>query len=90
MIIDCNEFFCQKLSSLTIESSLFYHYKHHITSKGIVGISQSGAITFMSELYDGCTSDVEIVKNVAFWTENSGEKMLALLGNRGFTIKKNS
>ena len=29
VIIDCTELFCQKPSSLTIQSSLFSHYKHH-------------------------------------------------------------
>ena len=62
VIIDCTELFSQKPSSLTIQSSLFSHYKHHITHKGLVGISRSGAITFISELYDGSSSDVEIVE----------------------------
>ena len=47
VIIDSTELFCQKPSSLTIQSSLFSHYKHHITYKGLVGISPSGAVTFL-------------------------------------------
>ena len=72
MIIDRIELFCQKESSLTIQSTLFSHYKHHITYKGLVQISPSAAITFINELYDGSTSDVEVVKrcgilNKALW-----------------------
>ena len=37
VIIDCTELFCQRPSSLTIQSSLFSHYKHHVTYKGLVG-----------------------------------------------------
>ena len=61
VIIDCTEFFCQRPSSLTIQSSLFSHYKHHVTYKGLVG-----GITFISELYDGSISDVEIVQRCGF------------------------
>ena len=31
----CTELFCRKPSSLTIQSSFFSHYKHHITYKGL-------------------------------------------------------
>ena len=61
VVIDCTELFCQKPSSLTIQSSLFPHYEHHIIYKGLVGISPSGAITFVSELFDYSISDLEIV-----------------------------
>ena len=66
VIIDCTELLCLKPSSLTIQSSLFSHYKHHITYKDLVGIFPSGVITFISELYYGFTSNVEIVKDLAF------------------------
>ena len=62
VIIDCTELFCQKPSSLTIQSSLFSQYNHYITYKSLVGISPFGAITLISGLYDGSTSDVEIVE----------------------------
>ena len=74
--------FCQKPSSLTIQSSLFSHYKHHITYKGVVGISPSGAITFISELHDGSTSDVEIGKTKNWSKDND------VMADGGFTIKK--
>ena len=64
VIIDCTELLCLKLSSLTIQSGLFSHYKHDITYKDLVGISPSRAITFTNELYYGSTSDFEIVKDM--------------------------
>ena len=76
VIIDCTDWFCQKSSSFIIQSSLFSHFKHHITYKGLVGISPSGTIKFISELYDGSTSDVEIIKrssilNKELWSKNN-------------------
>ena len=88
VIIDCTELFCQKPSSLTIQSSLFSHYKHRITYKGLVGISPSGAITFISELYDGSTSDVEIVKRCGILNKELWSKDVEVMADRGFTIKK--
>ena len=84
VIIDCTEFFCQKASSLTIQSSLFSHYKHHITYKGLIGISLSGTITFVSELYD---YDVSLkrcgILNKELWSKDDD-----VMADRGFTIKK--
>ena len=48
--------------SLLLNSRLFSSYKNHTTVKGLVGITPSGAITFLSQLYSGCISDREIVE----------------------------
>ena len=34
VILDCTELFCQRPSSLTIQSSLFSFYKHHVADRG--------------------------------------------------------
>ena len=88
VIIDCTELFCQKPFSLTIQSSLFSNYKHHITYKGLVIISLSGAITFISELYDDSTSDTEIVKRCGILNKELWSKDDDVMVDRGFTIKK--
>ena len=59
-VIHCTELFCQVPSSLITQSALYSHYKHHVTY--LVGISPSGAVAFVSQLYDGSTSDKEIVR----------------------------
>ena len=87
VIIDFTELFCQKPSSLTIQNGLFSHYKHHITSKGLVGISPSGAITFISEFSDGSTYDVEIVKRCSILNKELWSKDDDVMVDRGFTIK---
>ena len=84
-ILDCTELFCQSLSSLKAPSSLYSFYKHHITYKRLVGISPSGAIIFISQLYDGSISDNEIgarsgILDPRFWEGDS------CMADRGFTI----
>ena len=87
VIIDCTELCCQKPSSLTIQSSLFSHYKHHVTYKGLVGISPSGPITFISELYDGSTCDIEIAKRCGILNKELWSMDDDVMADRGFTIK---
>ena len=67
---------------------MFSHYKHRITYKGLVRISPSGAITFISEPYDGSTSDVEIVKRCGILNKERWNKDDDVMADRGFTIKK--
>ena len=87
VIIDCTELFCQRPSSLTIQSSLFSHYKYHVTYKGLVGIAPSGGIIFVSELYDGSISDVEIVKRCGILQKELWRDSDSLMADRGFTIQ---
>ena len=61
-ILDCTELFCQRPSSLSIQSSLYSSYKHHVTYKALIGIAPSGAITFVGQLFEGYISDKEIVQ----------------------------
>ena len=49
VIIDCTEVKCAMPSSLLLNSELFSAYKNHTTLKGLVGISPSGANTFISQ-----------------------------------------
>ena len=66
--------FCEKTSSLTMQSSLFSHFKHHITYKDLVEISPSGAIIFICELYDDSTFDVEIANRCGILNKNLWSK----------------
>ena len=86
-IIDCTELFCQSPSSLKTQSSLYSHYKHHATYKGLVGISPSGAITFISQLYDGSISDKDIVAKSGLLDPRLWESGDSCMADRGFTIE---
>ena len=83
VIIDASEVFIQQPSLPELQHT-FSTYKNHNTYKGLVGIAQSGAMTFMSKLYPGSISDKEL-------TRQSGLLNLlqygdSIMADRGFDI----
>ena len=81
MFIDCNELYCQRPSSLSMQSALYSHYKSNV-----IGISLGRSVIFISQLFDGSILDREIVSRSGFlepslW--NSQDKEIA---DRGFII----
>jgi hypothetical protein len=59
---DCTEIFVQTPSSLENQSQTYSNYKSHSTFKALVGISTTGAVVFISKLWGGSASDVEITR----------------------------
>ncbi|XP_062595324.1 uncharacterized protein LOC134256656 [Saccostrea cucullata] len=49
VIIDCTEVFIQKPRSPTAQSQTYSNYKNHSTFKALVGITPSGAFSFISK-----------------------------------------
>ena len=86
VIIDCTEVRCQMPSSLQLNGELFSTYKNHTTLKGLIGISPSGAVTFVGQLYTGSISDREIVYRSGFLDLpfNEGDSVMA---DKGFTVE---
>ena len=85
VIIDATEVYIEKPSLLNLQYITFSNYKNNNTFKGLIGISPSGAITFVSSLFSVSISDKEL-------TRQSGilallEKGDSLLADRGFDIK---
>ena len=62
VILDCTEIFVQSPSSLENKSLTYSSYKSHDTFKALIGVSTTGAVVFVSKLWPGCTSDVEITR----------------------------
>ena len=62
-ILDCTELKCELPKDHQKRSEMYSDYKSHDTFKGLVFISPSGWITFVSQLYPGRISE-----------ENCGEK----------------
>ena len=84
VIIDCTEIFTERPSSLALASKTFSTYKSHNTWKGLVGIAPHGAVTFISSLYSGCMSDVEITKRCGLIElMETGDKIMA---DKGFVL----
>lgn len=62
LIIDAVEIRAESPSSLDMQSVCYSSYKGTTTMKGLVGLSPTGALGFLSELYTGSISDKELTK----------------------------
>ena len=62
IVIDCTEIKTEKPSSLALGSKCYSTYKSSYTWKGLVGVAPHGALIFVSSLYTGSMSDVEITQ----------------------------
>ena len=63
------------------------NYKHHVTYKGLLGIAQRRAITFINELHQGSTSDKEILKRSGILNKNLWDEDDSIMADRGLTIQ---
>ena len=85
VILDCTEIRTQAPSSLVLSSQFYSNYKSSHTLKALIGIAPNGATTFISTLYTGCISDVEIVKLSGILDLiEQGDSVMA---DKGFTIE---
>ena len=53
VILDCTEFIIQRPSSPVLQQATFSYYKNANTLKAMVGITPSGAISFISDMWGG-------------------------------------
>ena len=84
VILDCFEIFTERPSNLEARSYTWSSYKHHNTVKVLLGTTPQGVVSFVSDTWEGRTSDKYI-------TEHCGilNKLLpgdVVLADRGFDI----
>ncbi|RXN17930.1 E3 ubiquitin-protein ligase RNF213-alpha-like protein [Labeo rohita] len=67
-------------------SETFSNYKNHTTFKGLIGIAPCGVITFVSKLYTGSISDIEITRQSQILQLLQPED--GVMADKGFQIEK--
>lgn len=87
IILDATEIFIETPNDLHAQSSTWSNYKHHNTAKFLVGCTPNGAISFISPLYVGSISDVELTKVSGLIEQLKGKANISVMADRGFTIR---
>ena len=72
------------LETLFMQSSTWSAYKHHNT---VVACTPNGAMSFISPLYVGSISDVELTRVSGFLTKLEDKPGISIMADRGFTIR---
>ena len=78
-IIDATEVFIETPCDLQKQSSTWSNYKHRNTAKLLVGCTPNGAICFLSPLYVGSISDVELTRSSGFIEALQGKTGIAIM-----------
>ena len=88
-IIDGSEVFIETPSDLQMQSSTWSDYKHHNTCKFLVSCTPNGAVSFVSPLYVGSISDVELTRVSGFVQKlpTNSTPQISVMADRGFTIQ---
>ncbi|XP_062620141.1 uncharacterized protein LOC134281722 [Saccostrea cucullata] len=85
VILDATEFFTQVPRNYEQQGNLYSSYKNHCTCKVLIGITPSGAISFVSDVYEGSISDKEIFKKSKIMDKiNPGDLVMV---DRGFNVR---
>ena len=83
--VDCTEFFCQMPRNYAQQGNLYSSYKHHTTFKCLIAVNPNGAASFVSDLYEGAVSDVDLFETCGILDHiDPGD---ALLVDKGFTVQ---
>ena len=86
-LIDASEIFIETPNDLQLQSSSWSNYKHHNTAKFLVCCTPNGSISFISPLYLGSISDVELTRVSGLLDKLQGKEEISIMADRGFTIK---
>ena len=74
-------------SDLHMQSSTWSQYKHHNIAKFLIGCTPNGAISYISPVFVGLISDVELTRKSGFLVTLKDRPDVSNMADRGFTIK---
>ena len=74
-------------NDLHLQSSTWSNYKHHNTANCLVACTPNGVISYVSPLYAGGISDVELTRVSGFLQTLKGKDGKSIMADSGFTIK---
>lgn len=86
-IIDGSEIFIETPTDLQMQSSTWSQYKHHNTAKFLIACTPNGAVSYVSPLYVGSISDVELTRISGFLTKLEDKPGISIMADRGFTVR---
>ena len=85
VVLDCTEVSIDKPADPLKQASTFSSYKNRNTLKWLVGITPSGAVSFVSDAFGGRTSDKEVTRLSDFYKKlDPGD---AVMADRGFDLE---
>ena len=87
VVIDGSEVFIETPSDLAMQTSTWSQYKHHNTVKFLVACTPNGAICFVSPVYVGSISDVELTRVFVFLDAMKDKPGVSIMADKGFTIR---
>ena len=85
VIIVATEVFVEQPALPELQQLTFSTYKNTNTYKGLIGISPSGAVVLVLDLYPGCISDKELTRKCGIL--DMLDKSDTLIADRGFDIE---
>ena len=89
-IIDGSKIFIQTPSDLHLQASTWSQNKHHNTAKFLVVCTPNGVISYISPLYFGSISDVELTRISGYSSllqKLEGQNGISIMADKGFTIE---
>jgi len=78
-IIDGSEIFIETPTDLHMQSSTWSQYKHHNTAKFLVACTPNRSIFYVSPLYVGSTSDVELTRIYGFLKKLEDKPVISIM-----------
>ena len=87
VVLDATEIRVEKPSLPDVQPMTFSTYKNHNSYEALIGISPSGAIIFVSQLYSGSISDKELTRQSDILSLL--ERGDAVMADQGFDIQDN-